>query len=230
MTEPSPAETEPTAPVRVWDLPTRVFHWLLVASVVGAVVSVKLDQTAWHFRFGYAVCTLLAFRLLWGLVGGRWSRFTSFLFGPATVLRYLRATPAAREAMEIGHGPLGALSVFAMLALLLAQVATGLIGDDEIANVGPLNHLVSTDTGIAATGWHSSWGQGLLFGLVGLHLAAIAAYALRGKRLVGPMVRGDKVLPQATPASTDSAGTRALALALLVLCGLGVWAIVRSGG
>lgn len=229
---PDPRETLPadTVPVRVWDLPTRLFHWLLLISVVGAVVCVKLDLTTWHFRFGYAVCALLAFRLLWGVFGGRWSRFTSFVFSPMTTWRYLRASAAEREALEVGHGPLGALSVFAMLALLVAQVATGLIGDDEIANVGPLNHLVSTDAGIAATGWHSTWGQGLLFGLVALHLAAIVAYALRGKRLVGPMVRGDKLLPADTPSSADGARQRGLALALLAACALGVWAIVRSGG
>lgn len=230
MADPRVSAPAATVPVRVWDLPTRLFHWALLVSVAGAVVSVKLDQTVWHFRFGYAVFTLLAFRLLWGLVGGRWSRFSSFVFSPLTTWRYLRAGPAEREAMEVGHGPLGALSVFAMLALLVAQVATGLIGDDEIANIGPLNRLVSTDTGIAATGWHSTWGQWLLFGLVGLHLAAIVAYALRGKRLVGPMLRGDKALPAGTPASADGARQRALALALLALCALGVWAIVRSGG
>ena len=80
------------AAVRVWDLPTRVFHWLLAAAVLGSVVSAKVGGGAmvWHFRFGYLVLTLVCFRVLWGVVGGRWSRFVSFIYAPGTVLRFLR--------------------------------------------------------------------------------------------------------------------------------------------
>lgn len=230
--QPAPAEnrpmTEPTVPTRVWDLPTRVFHWALAACVIAAVASAKMDQIAWHFRFGYAVCGLLAFRLVWGFVGGRWSRFASFLWSPGALKRYLRGTPRDGELLEVGHSPAGALSVFAMLAVLIVQVATGLVGDDEIASVGPLNHLVSTDTGLAATGWHTRWGQWLVFGLVGLHLVAIVAYALRGKRLVPAMWRGDKDLPPGTPGSADGPRTRGLALALAALCALAVGWMVSS--
>jgi cytochrome b len=218
------------APVRVWDLPTRLFHWALAACVIVSVVSAKAGAMTLHFRFGYAVFALLAFRILWGLVGGRWSRFGSFLYGPGALLRYLRGAPAAGERPDVGHNPLGALSVFALLAVLAVQVGTGLVGDDEIANVGPLNVFVSTDTGLAATSWHRSWGQWLLLGLVGLHLCAIAFYTWRGQGLVAAMVGGDKDLPPDTPASADDGRTRALALALLAVCALGVWAVVSAGG
>jgi cytochrome b len=220
-------------PIRIWDLPTRAFHGLLALAVVGCVVSAKIGGAAmvWHFRLGYLVFGLLLFRVIWGLVGGRWSRFASFLYGPAAVVRYLRGQSRADEHVEVGHSPLAALSVFALLAVLAVQVATGLVGDDEIANVGPLNRFVTSATGLAATAWHKSWGQWLILALVGLHLAAIAFYAWRrGRNLVAPMVHGDKVLEGDVPASADSGATRLLALVLAVLSAVAVWAVVRLGG
>ena len=220
----------PTPEVRIWDLPTRVFHWGLAACVLGSVASAKAGEMVWHFRFGYAIFTLLAFRIVWGLVGGRWSRFASFLYAPATLLRYLRGDAGPDGRLEVGHNPLGALSVFAVLGILAVQVGTGLVADDEIASVGPLNRLVSSSQALLATGWHSSWGQWLILGLVGLHLAAIAYYTWRGKGLVGAMVSGDKALPADTPAATDSAATRGLAVAVLALCAALVAWVVSLGG
>jgi cytochrome b len=215
-----------TTEVRVWDLPTRIFHWGLAACVVCSVVSAKAGAMTWHFRFGYAVFALLLFRILWGFVGGRWSRFGSFIPWPGRVLRYLRGRPLPGEQLEVGHSPLGALSVFALLAVLAVQIGTGLVGDDEIANLGPLNRFVSSATGIAATGWHKSYGQWMLLTLVGLHLAAIAFYSWRGKPLVGAMVGGDKALPPETPASADGLPARGLALALAVVCiGIVTWVV-----
>ncbi|MDO9073610.1 MAG: cytochrome b/b6 domain-containing protein [Rubrivivax sp.] len=222
----------PDVPVRVWDLPTRLFHWTLALAVAGSVVSAKIGGNAmvWHFRFGYLVLTLLAFRILWGLVGGRWSRFTSFVYAPATLLRYLRGRAAPQEQLEVGHSPTGALSVFALLAVLLVQLGTGLVADDEIANQGPLNRYVSSDTVMSATSWHKSWGQWLVLGLVALHLAAIAFYLLKWNiNLVRPMLLGDKSLPPSTPPSADGLPQRALALLLAALCaGLATW-VARQG-
>lgn len=221
---------QPPAEIRIWDLPTRLFHWALAACVLASVVSAKAGAMVWHFRFGYVVCALLAFRILWGFVGGRWSRFASFVRGPGTVLRYLRGQAGPQERLDVGHNPLGALSVLAMLAILLVQVATGLVGDDEIANVGPLNRHVATATGIAATGWHKGWGQWIILGLVALHLVAIGLYAMRGRGLVGAMVGGDKSLPADTPASADNRATRLLALVLAAACGALVAWVVLAGG
>jgi cytochrome b len=217
----------PLQAVRVWDLPTRLFHWLLAAAVVGAVVSAKMGGNAmvWHFRFGLAVLALLVFRLVWGLVGGRWSRFWQFLYGPAALWRYVRGRAQPREHLDVGHSPLGALSVFALLALLAVQVATGLVADDEIATTGPLTRFVELDTALAATGWHKGWGQDLLLALLGLHVLAIVAYrVLRRTDLLGPMLHGDKRLPPDTPASADGARQRLLALVLAAgAAGLAVW-------
>ena len=126
--------TDSHVPVRVWDLPTRLFHWVLAACVIGSVVSAKVGGNAmvWHFRLGYAVLALLLFRLLWGVVGGRWSRFSSFICAPSTLLRYLRGQGRPGDHFHVGHSPLGALSVLSLLAVLLVQVGTGLVADDEL--------------------------------------------------------------------------------------------------
>jgi len=219
-------------PVRVWDLPTRLFHWVLALTIVGSVVSAQIGGNAmvWHFRFGFVVFVLLAFRLLWGLVGGRWSRFASFVYAPSTVWRYLRGRAAAGEALDVGHSPLGSLSVFALLVLLAVQVATGLVADDEIANVGPLNRFVAAATARTATSWHADGGAPLIIAHVVLHVGAIVYYLRRrGIDLVRPMVVGDKALPAGTPASADGWPQRLLALALLVLCTAIVTWVVRLG-
>jgi cytochrome b len=222
-----------TVRVRVWDLPTRLFHWTLMMCVIGSVVSAKIGGNAmvWHFRLGYAVFALLAFRLLWGLVGGRWSRFASFLYGPGTLMRYLKGGSRPDEHHEVGHSPLGALSVFALLALLAAQVGSGLFADDEIASSGPLVRFVSGATSSLLTGWHKNWGQWLILAMVALHVLAIILYRVRrGRDLVTPMIVGDKPLPADVPAARDTLATRGLALALLAACGAGAAWVASLGG
>jgi cytochrome b len=218
-------------PVRVWDLPTRTFHWLLALAVVGLVVTAKVGGNAmvWHMRLGLAVLALLSFRIIWGLIGGRWSRFASFIYAPGTVLRYLRGEHRPGDHFEVGHSPLGAFSVFALITLLLVQVGTGLISDDEIATTGPLNRYVASATGLLATGWHKGYGQWILLCLVALHIVAIVVYKLRGKNLVTPMITGDKPLPADVPAAQDSLATRGLALVVLAACVAGVVWIARQG-
>jgi cytochrome b len=218
--------------VRVWDLPTRLFHWLLAACIIGSIISAKIGGNAmeWHFRLGYVVLTLLAFRVLWGLVGGRWSRFASFVYSPTTLLRYLRGQGRADEFLDVGHTPTGALSVFALLGLLTLQVSTGLVADDEIANTGPLIKFVSGATSSLATSWHKTYGQYLIITLVVLHIAAIVFYlAKKRQNLVVPMLTGDKPLPDGVPASSDGAGSRGLAAALLAACAGGVAWLVSLG-
>jgi cytochrome b len=229
----SPAKpSSPLQAVRVWDLPTRAFHWLLAACVVGLLITGNVggDALVWHMRLGLAVGALLLFRVIWGLVGGRWSRFASFVRGPGTVLRYLRGQHQPGDHFDVGHNPLGAGSVLALLSLLAVQVGTGLVADDEIATTGPLNKFVASATGLAATGWHKGYGQWILIGLVLLHVAAIVFYRVKkGQNLVRPMLVGDKDLPPDVPASADSPATRGLALALAAACGALAWWVYRLG-
>lgn len=218
--------------VRVWDLPTRAFHWLLVACVIGLVATGYTggDAMPWHARLGYTVLALLLFRLVWGFVGGRWSRFASFLYAPSHVLAYVRGQ--VHPDHLVGHNPLGAGSVFAMLLVLLAQATTGLFSDDEIAFTGPLNRFVSEARAHAATWYHKRVGQYLIVGLVLLHLAAIAWYTWRKRqRLVGAMVVGDKEMAAPAIPSRDDAKTRLLALVLLAMCaGLVAWIVSLGAG
>ncbi|NKE68276.1 cytochrome B [Ramlibacter sp. RBP-2] len=215
--------------IRVWDLPTRLFHWSLVACIAGLVLTGYAGgaRMEWHARIGYAVLTLLLFRLVWGFVGGHWSRFSSFVRGPSHVAAYLRGQ--AHPDSLVGHNPLGALSVVAMMVLLLAQVATGLVGDDEISFTGPLNRFVTSAQGLAATWYHKRIGQWAILGLVILHVGAVLFYLWRrGENLVRPMVHGDKAVGMATTvASRDDARSRAAALMVLLACAGAVTGLVQ---
>lgn len=215
--------------VRVWDLPTRLFHWALVLCVAGLIVSGNLggNWMEWHLRLGYAALALL-FRLLWGVVGGRWSRFASFVYSPLSVWRHLRGQGDPLH--HVGHNPLGAFSVWAMLAVLLVQVGTGLVSDDEIAFFGPLVRFVSYDTAMAATQYHKGWGKLALLGLIVLHVLALLFYHwVKRERLVAAMVSGDKQLPHPAPSAADGPRERLLALVLLGLSSAVVWWVVRRG-
>jgi cytochrome b len=205
------------ARVRVWDLPTRLFHWALVISVVALFVTGNVGGLwiEWHYRLGQLVFSLLLFRLLWGFWGGHWSRFVNFVRGPFHIWRYWRGqTPPA-----VGHNPLGAWSVLAFFGVLLAQVFTGLISDDEIAFYGPWSPLLSSDWVSWATHYHQNIGKFLLLALVVMHLLAMAFYAwVRRKPLVPAMIHGDKLLSPLTTASSDTTARRFWALLLWFAC------------
>jgi len=211
--------------VRVWDLPTRLFHWALAFCFTGLLFTGTVGGTAmsFHFRFGYAVLALLLFRLVWGVVGGRWSRFSSFLFGPKATLAYLKGHSTSDQ--RVGHSPLAALSVFALLAFLTAQVATGLVSDDEISFAGPLTHLVSNATVSLATSYHADIGKWILLALVLLHLGAVVYYTRRQHRLVSAMIHGDKLLAVTARPSRDDVPARLLALFIFVLCATAAYGV-----
>ena len=204
--------------IRVWDLPTRLFHWALVACVIGLAISGTIGGNAmiWHFRFGYSVLTLLLFRIIWGLVGGRWSRFGAFIYSPQSVINYLKGR--GKPEHSVGHSPIGAGSVFAMLGFLLAQVGTGLLSDDEIAFAGPLTRFVSNASVNLATNYHKNIGKWVLLALVVLHIAAIVFYLWRKHNLVNAMLHGDKELVTQVPASRDDGASRIAALLVLGIC------------
>lgn len=205
--------------VRIWDLPTRAFHWTLAASLVGLAATGYAGGAwmDWHARIGSFVLGLLLFRVIWGCIGGYWSRFANFLPTPAKLKAYLRGN--APPESDAGHSPLGALSVLAMLLVLFAQVATGLVSDDGGGFTGPLNAFVSSGFGLAATALHKQVGQWMLLGLVLLHVLAIVFYrVVKGRKLVKAMLNGDKLLPQPVAAARDSARRRTLALVVLGVC------------
>ena len=183
----------------------------------------------WHFRLGYCVLTLLLFRIVWGFVGGTWSRFSSFIYAPKHIVNYLKGR---REPMhEVGHNPLGGLSVFAMLAFLLTQVATGLFSDDEIAASGPLTRFIANATVQQVTNYHANIGKFILILLVVTHLLAIVFYLVKKhENLIKPMLHGDKLLPLEVPATRDTASSRFMALLILLICAAMVYGLVSFGG
>lgn len=194
--------------VRVWDLPLRLFHWSLALCVLGLVITGNVGGEAmvWHFRLGYTLLSLLIFRLLWGFTGGHWARWSALPISPRSVWRYLRQPPAEAQP---GHSPLGSLSSLALLGMLLLQVSTGLISDDEIATAGPFVPWVSSSLSALATHWHTATGKLILLMLVALHLAAIWFYRrFKQRPLTQAMVTGDLVLAQEATASRDDAGQR----------------------
>lgn len=204
--------------VRVWDLPTRLFHWLLLACIAAAVASAQVggNWMEWHVRFGAAALGLLAFRGIWGVVGPRYARFASFLYAPRVMLAALKRlfTDPQRHP---GHSPTGALSVFALLGVLIIQAASGLFSSDSISTEGPLVHLVDETMVSLATTLHKSL-QWALYGLVALHVVAVLSHVLFKKDdLIGAMVHGDKHGIQAAAAS-DSGVVRAAGFGLMAAC------------
>ena len=211
-----------TRKIRVWDLPTRLFHWLLAACIVALLISGKVGGEAmvWHARFGMLALALILFRLAWGVLGPHYARFAEFVKGPAAVLEEIRGTADLKP----GHNPLGALSVLAMLLVIGAQASLGLFSSDDIAFDGPLARHVSDAVVDFATRWHLRL-QWVVIGLVALHLAAIFWHQrIRRHNLLQPMVSGDQqVEDENAVAATDDVATRAraalifaLALALVV--------------
>ena len=183
-----PKSTDPIVKQRVWDLPTRLFHWTLVLLVALSWWSAEYHYDDLHLYFGYGVLSLLFFRIGWGLVGSSTARFSSFVRGPASVMRYVRDRfhwPVA------GHAPLGALSVIALLAMVFVMVGTGLFALDEDGLFGgPLAPLVSTSISDVVTELHEELFNVLLI-LIALHVAAILLYRLAlGRNLLGPMITG----------------------------------------
>jgi cytochrome b len=178
-----------TERIKVWDLPLRVFHWVLVAAVSGAFITGELGGglTDWHGRLGTLVLGLLIFRVIWGFAGSRYSRFSSFFPTPAKLRAYLKG-----ELHETGHTPLGAIAVITLLVLLAGLVTTGLFANDDIAFQGPLFNLIDKDLSDRLSGWHAQIFN-LLAVMVVLHLIAIAFYFfIKKNNLVAPMLTGDK--------------------------------------
>lgn len=175
--------------IRLWDLPTRLFHWLLAVAVIVAVVSAQVggNMIDWHGRSGLFIVGLVVFRLVWGVLGSTYARFLQFFPTPSRLRAYLRG-----EWRGEGHNPLGAIAVFALLGLLTVQATSGLFANDDIAFVGPLFALVSKALSNRLTGLHQQLSN-LLIGLVVLHVAAIAFYGhVKKQKLIKPMLTGWK--------------------------------------
>jgi cytochrome b len=206
----------------VWDLPTRLFHWVLAGLIAFSWWSVTYHHTDWHIWSGCAILTLLIFRLLWGLVGSSTARFANFIRGPRAIAAYLKG-----QWSGIGHTPLGALSVVVLLIAVAVQVGLGLIAQDEDGiYAGPLSRLVSSDTSDTARDIHELWFK-VILGLIVLHVGAILFYRLRGRALTKAMVTGRTALePGSQPMRPAKWWVAVLCLA--VALGITRWVIAGA--
>ena len=213
-----------TKRIKLWDLPTRLFHWLLVTAVSAALITGNVGGTAieWHGRIGLAIVGLIVFRLVWGLIGSSHARFSSFFPTPASIAAYLRG-----QWQGIGHNPLGALSVLGLLALVALQLSTGLFGNDDIAFRGPLFELITKDLSDRLTGIHELTSN-VLIALIVAHLIAIAYYAhIKKDNLVKPMVTGYKEL---APGAAGEPATGGGVFALIVALAIALAAVYGASG
>jgi cytochrome b len=184
---------------RIWDLPTRLFHWTLTILIVMqyATAQFRVLDMSWHIRGGYAVLTLLVFRLLWGFAGSQTSRFREFVRGPRALMNYLRARFAGDTRPGVGHNPLGGWSVLALLLCLAIQVTTGLFASDDLDTEGPLAAHVAARWVKVATRIHDA-NENVLLMLIALHVIAVLLYLLLGREnLITPMLSGRKHVPTA---------------------------------
>lgn len=196
------------ARIKVWDLPTRLFHWLLVTLIASAFITENLDMMDWHGRVGLGVLGLVVFRLVWGFVGSTYARFCTFLRGPQSIKAYLRG-----EWQGLGHNPLGALSVVAILGTLSIQVGTGLFSNADSTFFGPLARVISSDLSDKVTGIHEAM-EPVLITLIILHVAAIMFYAhVKKDNLVRPMITGWK---EAEGKAAEGGGTVAFVIAVAI--------------
>jgi len=221
--------------LRIWDLPTRLFHWLLVVCIAGAVICVNIggNLMQWHAYFGYAALSLVLFRVLWGFIGAVHSRFVTFVPSPQRLIAFL----SGKQGGGLGHSPLGSLSVIALLLVVGIQASTGLFTDDDIAFQGPLAKYVPNATVSLLSSIHAL-NSNILFGLIGLHLLAIAYYQwVKRASIVMPMIQGDKEVDM----ERDGSGLPAFALhaskdgtpqrltALVSLCAIAVLLLYALG-
>jgi len=213
----------PPPRLRVWDVPTRLVHWLLVLGFALSWWTGETGRLEWHRWSGYALLGLLTFRIYWGFFGSSTARFSRFVRGPKTVVSYLRGT----WAQQPGHNPLGALSVVVMLVLLVAQIGFGLFAVDvDGLESGPLSLYVSFDAGRMAAEWHEGIFEVLLW-VVALHVLAIAYYLfVKRQNLAAAMVRGSREFDGEVPPVEGASRLRFIIG--VIIAALFTWAVTKA--
>lgn len=205
-------QERPVAMARIWDLPTRLFHWAIVILVPALWWTHEIERLDLHIVLGEIMLGLVLFRLIWGLIGSSTARFASFLRGPREILRYVRG----RAAAAFGHNPIGGWSALVMLLLLATQIGIGLfVSDEDGLNTGPLSHLVDYDGARTLAERHETLFY-ILLGFIAVHVAAILFYLLvKRDNLITPMVTGYRAAPGSSEAMIGAPLWRFLVAAAL---------------
>lgn len=222
MTETASTQSERT--VLVWDAPTRIFHWALVALIVVAWLTGEGEgqSAAYHRYAGEALAGMLVFRLVWGFVGGEHARFADFAAGPAAVLDHVRDVFSKTPKRHLGHNPLGALAVFLLLANVAAIVVTGLFSGGE-DNSGPFAGV----WGLELSELHEVAFR-VLQALVALHILGVVVETMKARdALVPAMITGKKRRRSDEP-GVDARRASAIALIAALLLGAAVSAVLIS--
>jgi cytochrome b len=224
------APPEPASPVqKVWDVPTRLVHWLLAGGVAFSWWSVENKQMDLHYWSGLTLLGLLVFRLYWGFAGPETARFAHFIKGPVAVFAYIPKLFSKDYRAAFGHNPLGALSVVALLLAIIAQVGLGLFASDtDGLYAGPLNRHIDYDAAEQVTEFHEDFFN-VLLALILLHLAAIAFYlVVKRINLIGPMLSGKRRGENLTGPASGIEPIPLWRLALGVALAVGVvWFVAR---
>lgn len=213
-----------TIKIKVWDLPLRLFHWLMALSVLAAVISGELGGNLidWHGRFGELLLGLLVFRIIWGFIGSTHARFISFFPTPARISSYIKG-----QWQGAGHNPLGAVSAFSLLGVLAGVVTTGLCANDDIAFHGPLFDLVNKPLSDSLSTWHAQLFDVLIV-LIPFHLAAIVFHVQVKKHdLITPMITGEKTVSHDQAVGISGGGIIRFLVALTIACVV-VWGAVHA--
>lgn len=216
--------------VRVWDLPTRFFHWAMVCLMAALWWSADAGEMEYHQLFAYGLMILLVFRICWGFVGSESARFSHFVRGPKTALAYLKQLKQSGVTSHLGHNPLGAYMVICLMLLLSVQLVTGLFATDDIFTEGPFYSYVSTEVAGSLT-WLHKQNFNAILALTAIHIMAVVVHSLHGDKLIPAMVHGCKRVPQHLDVKLDFKPVTSAILILLcvagVVLGMFMWPVLQ---
>lgn len=225
------SDEKDAAQLRIWDLPTRIFHWLLVVCFIAAYVTnwLGVSYFTYHLWVGYFVVILLVFRILWGIVGTHHAQFVNFVRHPMESVKYALHLTKGKAKSYPGHNPLGALMVLILLLILLLQAVTGLFANDEIFNIGPLYGYVSHDLSLQLTAVHKELFYWIL-GAVAIHVGAVLFYVfVKRENLIRAMITGKKpVRGLVTAKGIESSRIWLAFILIVVISALLAWIIVAA--
>ena len=208
--------TQNTVKVKVWDIPTRLFHWGMLCLLGGLWWTAESGEMEWHQLLAYSLMILLAMRLLWGFIGSDTARFSHFVRSPKTVFNYLKQTKQHGISASVGHNPIGGYMVVALISLVSLQLMSGLFATDEIFTEGPLYSSVSNETAVWLT-WLHKKNFDLILILAAIHILAVGVHMVKGDKIIMAMFSGYKRLPEVqAPSLAFASVLKAIAIVLVV--------------
>ncbi|WP_168195149.1 cytochrome b/b6 domain-containing protein [Shewanella sp. SNU WT4] len=215
--------------IKVWDKPTRLFHWLTIGLLASLWWTADQALMDWHQVLAYSLMVLVVFRIIWGCFGSETSRFSHFVKSPIRVMNYSRQILTSGIKPHLGHNPLGGYMVIGILTLLTIQLATGLFASDEVFTEGPLYASVSAQTASWLT-WLHKWNFNLILACSAVHVLAVGIHRLKGDALIGAMITGSRQWHDKQPHLQFKSSWLAWGLIILLAVPIGyglIWPVVE---